>query len=397
MSRKISVGAAIMLMALTAALTLTATMIFSMQAFNLSLSDYARRIAMFRKLSTVDDLVRTQYIGSVNETTLTDNLISGYIAGTGDAHAAYYDAETYSKTMMGMEGKGIGIGVNVIENTDGNIKVVSVLDNSPAKAAGVLAGDLIVQVGSNAVTRLGFENSINLLKGDEGSTVAFTVQRGTQKLPFSVVRKKFDLETVHAHLNGNIAVVRIDEFDENTAAQFNTAVDKMTADGALSFVFDLRNNPGGAVDAAAKMLDKLLPAGPIVRVRYKGQAEKVLYTSDANQVNKPMAVLVNSGTASAAELFTAALRDYHKARIIGEKTYGKGTMQSYFKLSDGSAVKISVAYFDPPTGANFDGKGIEPDIKATLSKQKLDRFYSLTDDEDDQLQAAFEYLRSLSS
>lgn len=397
MSKKISVGAAVMLMALTAAVTLTITMIYAMRTFNLNLADYAQRIAMFRKLSTVDDLVRSNYIGKIDENTLSDDIVRGYIAGTGDAHAAYYDAATYNKTMMDIQGKGVGIGVNVIQGTDGNIRVVSVIDGSPAKTAGVQPGDSIVAIGSNDVSKLGYENAISLLKGDEGTTVNFTVKRSGNTLPFSVVRRQFEMQTVHGHMVGNVAVIRIDEFDENTADQFSKAVDNMVNDGALSFVFDLRNNPGGAVDAASHMLDKLLPAGPIVRVRYKGQSDKVLYTSDAKEIKMPMTVLTNGGTASAAELFTAALRDYNKAKVFGTKTYGKGTMQTYYKLSDGSAVKFSVAYFDPPRSANFDGKGILPDTTVELSQQKLDNFYTLTDDQDDQLQAALHYLSTLAS
>ncbi|MDR3551585.1 MAG: S41 family peptidase [Clostridia bacterium] len=398
MSRKMSLGATIMLMAMTAAVAVTVTMIYAMRVFNVNLSDYTQRIAIYKKLSAVDNLVRTQYIGAVDSGTLTDDVIRGYIAGIGDSHAAYYDASTYSKTQLGLQGKGVGIGVNIIENTDGNIKVVSVMSGSPAQKAGLKDGDIITEIGSNTVISLGYENAINLLRGNTGTTAQFTVLRGGKPLPFSIVRKQFDMQTVHAHMINNTGFIRIDEFDENTAAQFTAAIKSLDSKGALSFVFDLRNNPGGEVEAAAKMLEQLLPAGPIVRVRYKDGKSQVLYSSDGKQELKvPMVVLVNSGTASAAELFTAALRDYNKAKIIGTKTYGKGTMQKYYELSDGSAVKFSVAYFDPPVGANFDGKGIEPDISVTLSQAKTDNFYELTDAQDDQLQAALTYLAALSS
>jgi carboxyl-terminal processing protease len=189
--------------------------------------------------------------------------------------------------------------------------------------------------------------------------------------------------------------VRIIEFDSNTAVQFSTQVDNLIKAGAKGLIFDVRNNPGGQLDAVEKMIDKLVPAGPIVRAKYKNGKLKTLKYSDASQINLPMAVLTNQNTASAAELFTAALKDYGKAKSIGTKTFGKGTMQQIINLNDGTALDLSVAYFYPPKSDNFEGKGVTPDIEVTLSQDKQDDFYSLTDSEDDQLQAGIKYVSSL--
>jgi carboxyl-terminal processing protease len=144
------------------------------------------------------------------------------------------------------------------------------------------------------------------------------------------------------------------------------------------------------------MIDKLVPAGPIVRAKYKdGKIKQIDKMSDANQVNLPMAVLTNQNTASAAELFTAALKDYNKAKSIGTKTYGKGTMQQIIDLKDGTALDLSVALFYPPISDNFEGKGVSPDIQVELTADKQNNFNSLTDDQDDQLQAALSYILPL--
>lgn len=396
MNKKISLGVTIMLMFMTAAVTVCITVLWAMRTFNVNLADLSKRITMYSKLANVDEIVRNYYIGDIDENKLTDALIEGYLSGTGDLHAAYYNASSFLKTSLDLEGKGVGIGVNVVQDTaTGAIRVVNVYENSPAETAGVKVGDIITVIGKSVVSELGYDNALTLLRGDEGSTVTFTVKRDGTEQTFTIVRKQFDVTTVHLHMVANTAVVRIDQFDDNSDEQFNNVVQKALDEGALTFVFDLRNNPGGSVDACAHMLDRLLPKGPIVRVRHKDKPEETMYTSDANELKVPMAVLVNGGSASASELFAAALRDYNKAKLVGEKTYGKGTMQDFYKLSDGSAVKFSVAYFDPPKSSNFDGKGLEPDIKSSLSQEKLQNFYGLTDEEDDQLQAALAYLSSL--
>lgn len=398
MSKKISLGAAVMMMAVTAAVAVTVTMLYAMRLFNVNLANYAQRITIYNKLAKVDELVRSKYIGTISNSTLSDDLLQGYVEGLGDPHADYYDAATYAQTQLGLSGQGVGIGVGIAQYGNSAVRVDSVSDNSPAKAAGVQSGDLIVKIAGKNVSDLGYDNAVTMLRGKEGTAAEFIVSRGGTQIPFSIVRRQYEVQNVHLRMIGNTAVIKIDEFDENAASQFETALGDAVKNGALSYVFDLRNNPGGEVKTAADILNRLLPAGPIVRVRYKGQASKVLFSAQGkNELKAPMAVLVNSGTASAAELFAAALRDYGKAKLVGVKTYGKGTMQQYYELSDGSAVKFSVAYFDPPKSANFDGKGLEPDVTATLSPEKLSRFYELSDAEDDQLQAALTYLSSISS
>lgn len=392
MNKKISLGAAISLMALTAAVAITLTAFFVMHSLNVSISDFSQRSAMFKKLADVDATVRTKYVGSIDETDLTDSTIEGYVEGLNDKYGCYLDADDYKNIQLSNEGRSIGIGINAIKSADGYIKVVSVIKDSPAEKAGVKVNDIIIAIGDNDVKTTGYADSINLLKGREGTTAEFTVKRNDKTLSFSIVRKKFSVSTVTSKLIGNLGYIKITEFDSNTASEFSTQVDDLVKQGAKGLVFDVRNNPGGLLESVEAMIDKLVPSGPIVRAKYKDGTMKVLFTSDANEINLPMAVLTNQNSASAAELFTAALKDYGKAKSIGTKTYGKGTMQEICDLSDGTALDLSVAYFYPPTSDNFEGKGVSPDVQVELSEEKQQNFYSLDESDDDQLQSAISYI-----
>jgi carboxyl-terminal processing protease len=395
MSKKISLGAVIMLMAMTAAVTITVTIVVVMRILNSDITSFSQRAAMFAKLEKVDATVREKYIGKIDDATLNDDIIEGYMKGIGDKYGTYFDADEYNEISMSNEGKATGIGINVIDNGDGYIKVISVLAGSPAATSGVQVNDIIVSIAGQDVKALGYTSAVNLLKGNVGTTATFNVLRGNVNVPFSIVRKSYDTQTVQSRMIGNIGYVRIVEFDSNTPTQFSTQVDSLVSKGAKGIIFDVRNNPGGLLDSAEKVIDKLVPAGAIVRAKYKNGKITTLASSAANQVNLPMAVLTNQNTASAAELFTAALKDYGKGKSIGTKTYGKGTMQEVINLQDGTALDLSVAYFYPPTSDNFEGVGVAPDISATLSQDKMDRLYSLSDSEDDQLQAGISYLNSL--
>lgn len=387
-----SLGAAISLMALTAAVAISLTAFFVMNALNVSISDFSQRSAMFKKLSEVDSLVRTKFVGTIDETGLTDSTISGYVKGLNDKYGFYLDADDYKNIKLSNEGKSMGIGINVIKDTDGSIKIVSITPNSPAETAGLKVNDVINTIGGNDVKAVGYANAVNLLKGSEGTTATFTVIRDKTQMNFSVVRSKFDVVTVSSRLIGNLGYVKISEFSSKTADEFSTQVDELIKGGAKGLIFDVRNNPGGQLEAVEAMIDKLVPSGPVVRSKDKSGKMKTLYTSDTKEISLPMAVITNENSASAAELFTAALKDYNKAKSIGTKTYGKGTMQEICDLSDGTALDLSVAYFYPPKSDNFEGKGVTPDIPVELSEEKLKNFYSLSEDDDDQLQSAISYV-----
>lgn len=388
MNKKISLGAALGLVALTAAIAITCTVFFVMNSLNVGISDYSKRAALFKKLAEVDETVRERYVGNIDATKTTDYTIDGYILGIGDKYGAYLNADEYRQIELRNKGLSSGIGVNVVDSGDGYIKIASVLAGSPAEKAGVKVNDEIIRIAGSDVKSVGYASAVNQLTGKEGTAAKFTVLRGGRTKDFSVPRKNFAVSSVQSKRIGNIGYVKIIQFDSNTNKEFSTQVDALIKGGAKGLVFDVRNNPGGLLEAVEPMIDKLCPAGPVVRAKYKTGGMKTLYMSDANQINLPMDVVTNQNTASAAELFTAALKDYHKAKSVGVTTYGKGTMQQIIDLNDGTALDLSVARFYPPKSDNFEGRGVKPDIQVQLSADKQQNFYSLSDDQDDQLQAA---------
>ena len=195
-------------------------------------------------------------------------------------------------------------------------------------------------------------------------------------------------------LESDIACIRITEFSSNTVGQFEKAL-STALDRADGIIFDIRNNTGGTVKATAKILDMILPEGPIVSSTDKAGKTKVLYTSDSAEVDLPMVVLVNKNTASAAELFAAALRDYDKAKLVGSNTYGKGVMQDIYPLSDGSAIKITTAKFNPPKSDNFNGVGLKPDFVVDLSAEQEKQWYELDNTNDPQFIKALSVVKAI--
>ncbi len=394
MSKKIlSLGVALALMLVTAALTFSITMVYSQTQFNQRVYNIKEREAMYSKIAEVDNLIRQNYIGAIDEQKLQDSIATAFVEGVGDRYGQYLTAETYASYLSSNEGVMIGIGVTVKQADSGYIQVVSVNPNTPAEEAGILPDDLIIQVDDLAVTQENYSEAVDKVSGEEGTTVTLVIRRGAEDLaPLAVTRKRIDLTTVtYKMIADNVGYVFITGFNSNTVAQFNTALDAVMSQGAEGLVFDVRNNPGGTVSSVSKILDRLLPEGPIVSAKYKDGTVEVLATSDATEINLPMVVITNKDTASAAELFTQALKDYKKAVSVGDKTtYGKGTMQSIRKLNDGSALNITVAWYNPPKSANYDGVGVPADFEVTLSPDLVSKIAELDISEDTQLKKALE-------
>lgn len=355
---------------------------------------------VYTTLAEADSYVRAHYVGDIDEEELLDYVMTGYFYGTGDKYAAYMPPSEYEAFTKSAEGSMVGIGVRIAyDNTLGGIYVTSVIPDSPAEKAGLMPGDVITHVEGNSVEEYGYYNCYNLIKsGKENEPVSFVVATKaanyTDRIPVTVIRAAVKTETVLSRmLDDKIAYVQILEFNTATPDEFTTTMDALLAQGAERFIFDVRNNPGGNVDGVCGVLDYLLPEGPIIRCISKNGDEQVIQ-SDAKELVAPMAVLINGNTASGGELFTAALRDYNKATILGTTSYGKGTMQTVIPLSNGGGIKFSTQMYNPPYGENYEGVGITPDKTVELSDDALSHYYRMTDEEDTQLQAAIDDVKN---
>lgn len=395
MSKKISIGVALIIILLTAVITFQVTYVALNNKYKNELNELNQAQQLYEKLAYVDSLYRSLYIGEIDDETLVDETIRGYVYGTGDKYAYYLDREQYADLVSDTNAEMQGIGVYVIYQNN-LLEVISVMPDSPALEAGVESGDIIAYVGDESVAELGYTEAVSRLKGEADTYVEFTVIRGEEMLDFKIKRGYVNEQTVMSRVldgDSTVGVVKILSFDLGTPDQFKEACETLIEGGVEKLIFDVRYNPGGDLRAIVDVLDYLLPEGPIVRITDGDGNVVETYESDANELDVPMCVLVNGSTASAAELFTSALMDYDKATVIGTNTYGKGTVQTVIGLPDGSGIGISYRLYNPPFSDNFEGIGIAPDVEVELDEALANKnIYKITDSEDNQLQKAVEII-----
>ena len=395
MNKKISLGVAIMFMCLAMAVTIPITMLVTMGISNSKMDAVNERQATFDKIDEINKIIRKNYNGEIDETVLLDSISEGFAIGIGDAYAEYYTAAEYSELKDDLNGKAVGIGVSIVKDTEGYARIISVFPDSPAEISGIQKGDQIVKVAEIDVLT-NYAEAINALKGDAGQVVSVTYRREGEEFTVEITRRKVTVPSVESEmLEGDIAYIKITEFSSATVNQFESAVGSALDRKAKGIIFDIRNNGGGTVKSAAQMIDIVVPEGPVVHSVDKNGKSKVMYTSDSAELNLPIVVLTNRGTASAAELFAAAIKDYGKAKIVGSNTYGKGVMQDIYPLDDGSAIKITTAQFNPPTSENFDGVGVKPDFVVDLSAEQEKIWYELDSTTDPQLIKSLSVLKAL--
>lgn len=376
------------------AVTFTATVAAYQRLVNNNLSDYQQLRTRYQKLLAVEGLVEEHFVGEIDEQYLMDYLLTGYAYGLGDAHTYYLNKEDYTASYEGVAGDFAGIGIQVLPDESGAIYVANVLIGSPAEAAGVQHGDVIIQVEGQTVSSIGYAAAVNDLLDVAGTTAEFSVQRGDAVLAFSVVREKFATTTVTGKmLDSGYGYIRITEYDMKTPDQFTAVLEELLAQEAKGLVFDMRDNPGGELGAICTILDRLVPEGTIIEIRDK-QGNGEVIKSDATELELPMAVLVNGNTASAAELFSATLRDYGKAVLVGTTTYGKGSVQTMYPLTDGTGINLTTGLYYPPSGESYNGVGLEPDLVVELPEELRKKIFFLTYEEDAQLRAAVSALTS---
>lgn len=377
MNKKISLGLALSLIAVSIAVTFILTSFFSLQSFNEKVVDVNEKALKYSALQSLDTFVRETYYGDIDEKDLSDGILKGYVSGLGDKYSRYLTADEYLTELNDNSGTLVGLGLTLQEDESGYIRINEIYSDSPASDHGIKAEDLIISVNGIDVKEVGFQEATDAMKGTEGSEITLTIRRNGKDTEYTFTRRAVEVKTVESEMKGNnIGYIRISSFKQNTPEQFISALERLTTNGAEALIFDVRDNAGGLSSALEDCLDPLLPEGVIATAEYKdGHSETLIY-SDESELNIPMAVIVNEKTASAAELFAASLRDFGKASLVGAQTYGKGIMQTTTELDSGAAVVLTVAEYKTVYSECYHGVGLIPDFQAINEEEGVDAQYS---------------------
>jgi len=314
--------------------------------------------------------LQEKYYGNTNAQNMLYGSIKGLVAGLGDPYTIFADPSENKQFFDALNGSYEGIGAE-LDVVDGVLVVVTPLKDSPAEAAGLKPHDRIMSIDGQSVVGMTFNGVLAKIKGPAGSQVTLVINRDGVKDPMTlkISREVIKRESVAYEIDKDkIATVRINRFANDTDAGFKTAVNKVIAEGARGMVLDLRNNPGGFLDSGVKVANEFLKEGVIVEERMK-TGDKTLFSADGSGrlLDIPLVVLVNKGSASSAEIVAGALQDTGRAKIVGETTYGKGSVQEVEDFPDGSALRVTVAKWYTPKGTSISDAGIKPDKEVKLT------------------------------
>lgn len=343
------------------------------------------------KLSVLKGLIDENYIGDVDEEALEEGIYKGYIQGLEDPYSVYYNEEETKDLYETTEGEYSGIGAVLSQDLEsGVITLVQIYEDSPAAKAGLKDNDILTKVGDIEVTDMDLSEVVTYIKGEKGTDVDLTVLRGedAEEITVTATRDTVEAQTVkYEMLEGQTGYLSVSEFDSVTYAQYEEALNELTAQGMTGLIVDLRNNPGGNLNTVCEMLDLVLPKGTIVYTEDKDGKRETATSDDEHQINVPMVVLVNGNSASASEIYAGAIQDYGIGKIVGTQTYGKGVVQQIFDLGDGTSVKLTIAEYFTPNGRSIDGEGITPDVEVEYEADENNP------EADNQLEKALEVMK----
>ncbi len=316
-------------------------------------------------------LILHSYAGDISPEVLEEGAARGMMDALDDPYSVYFDAEEYAAFMDEMDASYVGIGIEV-QMKDGKMHVVTPFPDTPASSAGICKGDIILQVNDLVITEETYTEAIAAMRLREDDTpISLLILRGEETLTVSVSRATIHLETVVYEERGNLSYIRIRSFDSPTAGEMAAAIERAENSNSRGLIIDVRDNPGGYLETVTEISDMLLPRCTVVYTENKEGERQSLYESDEDCTALPIVLLINENSASASEVLAGALKDNGRATLVGQKTFGKGSVQSLFKLKDGGA-KMTVAHYYTSGGYIIDGNGITPDFTVENSEDGTD-------------------------
>lgn len=352
-------------------------------------------LAFAQKIKYLENMIDEEYLGEISTDKLEEGVYAGLIYGLGDVYSRYYTKDEYEQESVTTEGSYVGIGVAMQKYTAGGVQIVECYKGSTAEEAGVKVDDVITAINGEDITDTELPDVVSMIKDNEDKDVVLTIQRkGEDTQEITVKVSNVELPSVFGEmLDENTGYIQITEFKGVTVEQYEEVFAELKEQGMERLVVDLRDNPGGLLNVVCDILRDILPEGLIVYTEDKNGNRSEETCDGKNPLDMPLAVLVNGNSASASEIFAGAVKDYGIGTIVGTTTYGKGVVQSIRQLSDGSAVKLTIANYYTPKGNSINKTGIRPDVEVELSPELLNQ-EEITHEEDNQLQAALNSLNA---
>jgi carboxyl-terminal processing protease len=322
-----------------------------------------------RNLVEVVGIIRSHYIEEVSPSQLVEGAVKGIVEALDDPYSVYLEPQTFDHLRAEIRGSFGGLGI-LVGLRDNHLTVIRPFPDTPAGRAGIKAGDLIVKINDRYTEGLDLETAVNLMRGPVGTEVTLTIMRsGDKPQKLTLKREEINVPSVEGELlPERIGHIAITQFTERTPAELHQAVTNLQEKGMRAIILDLRDNPGGELQAAVKVADYFVPQGPVVYVDYRRGKDEV-YRADGYRITLPLVVLVNENSASAAEIVAAAIKETQAGKIVGTRTFGKGVVQSVFPLRNGAGLKLTTARYLTPKKHSINKEGIEPDVKVEQPKE----------------------------